>query len=331
MNCQNHPEIAATAYCRTCGKPVATNAAATPSEPYIARSTCPAPAPRSGRGQPPAAAPARIPARRRAPRIAYPDVSPGLAFFLGWIPGVGAIYNGQYAKGLVHAVIWGILCSITNSRAVHGMEPIFGMLMSAWWSYMAFEAYHTARKRRAGEPVDEYSSILDLRGRRDQVPAGGRGADVLGVVLLLHTLDLFDFEEVVALLAGAADRRRALYLLYERFFGRRRARRRRAMNDGDARPGPRHPRTDHPDHAGRAVRAEQLHAVRLRPDLAGAADRVRAAEPVGRGSGAAPRGRPAAMPIRRPPAAARRPSASRRTAVPRVALSDASKPPEDAP
>ena len=34
----------------------------------------------------------------------YPDISPGLAFFLGWIPGVGAIYNGQYAKGLVHAV-----------------------------------------------------------------------------------------------------------------------------------------------------------------------------------------------------------------------------------
>jgi len=42
------------------------------------------------------------------------DVSPGLAFFLGWIPGVGAIYNGQYAKGLVHAVLWGVLVSLTN-------------------------------------------------------------------------------------------------------------------------------------------------------------------------------------------------------------------------
>ena len=31
---------------------------------------------------------------------------------------------------------------------------------------MAFEAYHTARKRRMGEPVDEYSSLLNLRGSR---------------------------------------------------------------------------------------------------------------------------------------------------------------------
>jgi len=35
----------------------------------------------------------------------YADVSPGLALFLGLIPGVGAIYNGQYAKGMVHAII----------------------------------------------------------------------------------------------------------------------------------------------------------------------------------------------------------------------------------
>src|ERR1019366_7316784 len=39
----------------------------------------------------------------------YADVSPGLALFLGMIPGVGAIYNGQYAKGMVHAIIWGVL------------------------------------------------------------------------------------------------------------------------------------------------------------------------------------------------------------------------------
>ena len=34
-------------------------------------------------------------------------VSPPLAFVLGFIPGVGAVYNGQYAKGLLHVVIFG--------------------------------------------------------------------------------------------------------------------------------------------------------------------------------------------------------------------------------
>ena len=41
----------------------------------------------------------------------YANVSPGLALFLGMIPGVGAIYNGQYAKGMVHAIVWGVLMS----------------------------------------------------------------------------------------------------------------------------------------------------------------------------------------------------------------------------
>src|SRR5205807_6174296 len=97
-----------------------------------------------------------------APGYVYADVSPGLALFLGMIPGVGAIYNGQYAKGLVHAVVFGILCSIADK--VHGAgDFVFGMMAFAWWAYMVFEAYHTARKRRMGEPVDEYSSVLNLR------------------------------------------------------------------------------------------------------------------------------------------------------------------------
>jgi len=143
------------------------------------------------------------------------DVSPALAFFLGWIPGVGAIYNGQYAKGLVHAIVFGTLVSLTSSRASRGLEPIFGILIAVWMFYMAFEAYHTARKRRMGEPVDEYSSLVDLSGRRGQVPVAGVALIVLGVLLLLHTLDLLDFEYIarywpVLLIAAGA------YLLYGR-------------------------------------------------------------------------------------------------------------------
>ena len=144
------------------------------------------------------------------------DVSPGLALFLGMIPGVGAIYNGQYAKGLVHAVVFGILCSIADSRAAHGLEAIFVMMAFAWWAYMVFEAYHTARKRRAGEPVDEYSSLIDLRNRKDQVPVAAIALIILGILLLLRTLDLFNFDVVArywpVLLIAAG-----VYLLYGRF------------------------------------------------------------------------------------------------------------------
>ena len=52
----------------------------------------------------------------------------------------------------------------SDSGRPDGLEPVFGILIAAWMFYMAFEAYHTARKRRMGEPVDEYSSLIDLRG-----------------------------------------------------------------------------------------------------------------------------------------------------------------------
>ena len=153
-----------------------------------------------------------------AQSYALSNVSPPLAFFLGLIPGVGAIYNAQYAKGLVHAVIWGLLMSMADSRAAHGLEALFVIMVIVWWFYMAMEAYHTARKRQAGEPVDEYSSLIDLRGHSGQVPVAGIALIVLGILLLLHTLNLLDFEVVarywpVLLIAAGA------YLLWGRFSG----------------------------------------------------------------------------------------------------------------
>jgi len=115
-------------------------------------------------------------------------------------------------------VIWGMLMSIcsSDSHAIRGMEPLFVIVLMAWWFYMAFEAYHTARKRRAGEAVDEYSSILNLSGHRSHVPVAGAVLIAVGVLLLLHTLDLIDLESVarfwpVLLIAAGA------YLLAGRF------------------------------------------------------------------------------------------------------------------
>ena len=212
MNCQNHPEVPATAYCRTCGKPICDGCRRDAYGTVFCAEHAPAPATASA--PPPPAGPRAQAAARPAPFVA--DVSPGLAFALGWIPGVGAIYNGQYAKGIVHAVVFGILCSILDSN-LHGLDVIFAMMLTAWIFYMAFEAYHTAVKRRAGEYVDEYSSLIDFRAR-GRFPVAGVALILLGIVLLLHTMGILDFYyvarywPVLLILAGA-------WLLYNRFTG----------------------------------------------------------------------------------------------------------------
>jgi hypothetical protein len=136
MNCQNHPEVPATAYCRSCGKPVCDECRRDAFGTVFCAEHVPAPAGTAAPPPPPpppgpGAGPAYVPpVAPGAPGYVYADVSPGLALFLGMIPGVGAIYNGQYAKGLVHAVTFGILVSVADSMHGNG-DFVFGMMAFA--------------------------------------------------------------------------------------------------------------------------------------------------------------------------------------------------------
>jgi Domain of unknown function (DUF5668) len=150
---------------------------------------------------PPYAAPEPSPytspyAAAAPPPIVNHDASPGLAFVLGMIPGVGAIYNGQYAKGLVHVIIIGLTISILSNDAARGFEPLVALLLAGFWFYMAFEAYHTARRRQLGLVVDEFSSLFPMHGG-SKVPVAPILLIVLGTVLLLNSLDLFHIERVI--------------------------------------------------------------------------------------------------------------------------------------
>ncbi len=86
--------------------------------------------------------------------------NPGLAALLGFIPGVGAFYNGQYAKGVVHLVVFAILTSLAD----HG-NSIFGLLVMGWVFYQVIEAHHTARARRDGTPLPNPFGLNDIGER----------------------------------------------------------------------------------------------------------------------------------------------------------------------
>jgi hypothetical protein len=142
-----------------------------------------------------------------------------LAFLLGFIPGVGAIYNGQYVKGLIHVVVMGLLISITSNEEMSGnLQPLFGMMIGAWVFYMAFEAYHTAKKRQLGEPVDEFSSIVPRHGQHSRFPLAPTVLIAVGLIFLLHNLDILRIGQIIRYwpiaLIGLG-----VYMLYERISG----------------------------------------------------------------------------------------------------------------
>ena len=102
-------------YCRACGKPLDETSMRTAQGTIFCEEHVPMEhtAQTAASAESPYASPYTT---ATPPPVPNRDVSPGLAFGLGMIPGVGAIYNGQYAKGLVHVIIIGLMISITGPR-----------------------------------------------------------------------------------------------------------------------------------------------------------------------------------------------------------------------
>src|SRR6266566_4616197 len=98
MNCSTHTDVPAVAFCRTCGRALCADCRRVADGTVYCAEHAPGSAQAGSRSYapyPPAPA-------------SHMHANPRLAFLLGLIPGVGAIYNGQYAKGFVHTIIFGL-------------------------------------------------------------------------------------------------------------------------------------------------------------------------------------------------------------------------------
>lgn len=151
MNCAVHTDTPAAAFCRTCGKALCENCkrdvmGAIYCEPCIA-----------ARLQ--SAGPAAAVQPVIVPVTAVPNApSPGAALVLGFIPGVGAMYNGQFLKAFIHVVIFTILVMAANRI------DAFGVLVAFWIFYMAFEAYKTAQAKMLGQTPPDLLGLERLFG-----------------------------------------------------------------------------------------------------------------------------------------------------------------------
>ncbi len=152
MNCTVHPESAAISYCRTCGKPMCETCRRNVRGTYYCEECI---ANRLQDAMPPAGAPAPIPPM--TPSSHAP--SPGLAAVLGFIPGVGAMYNGQFAKALIHVLVFVSIIWITANGS-----GFFGIFIPFFVFYMVFDAYKTARARELGLPLPDPFGLEGLFG-----------------------------------------------------------------------------------------------------------------------------------------------------------------------
>jgi TM2 domain-containing membrane protein YozV len=211
MNCATHNSVAAVAYCRTCGKPLCATCVRDVRgtifcEQCLAErvGTALPPVPPVG---PPIAGTAASYKTERLP-------SPGLAAVLGFIPGVGAMYNGQFMKGFIHVMAF--VCMIWMAAR---FGPIMVPVFFAYFFYLVFDAYKTAHALELGQPVPDPFGFERMFGPtvrpvaaavdpgispgelahadetryRNTIPTGAVVLIGLGLLFLLHTVGLFEF------------------------------------------------------------------------------------------------------------------------------------------
>jgi hypothetical protein len=173
MNCANHPDRERVAFCQNCGKPLCQECtravgSAVFCEPCLAAKLAgvnnppDSPYPPSGGTYANTGNESGVnyTISGAVPPPPSPDApNPSLAALLGFIPGVGAMYNGQYAKGVVHLIVFAILVSLSSENG------IFGLFVAGWLCYQVIEAHQTARARRDGTPLPNPFGLNDLGER----------------------------------------------------------------------------------------------------------------------------------------------------------------------
>jgi hypothetical protein len=198
MKCAVHSEVDATGYCRNCGKALCA-VCGRPVHDVFYCEDCLAnvlghPAPAAATPQ----AAAFAPAATTAPAAHAPVSdrkkynSPGVAFVLGFLfPGLGAVYNGQYNKALIHIVVFVTFILGLSSDMDDGMKAVLGILLAGFIFYMAFDAMRTAQSKQRGEtPADPLESWSKDR------PIGPMILIAAGAVFLLNNFGLFGFFQI---------------------------------------------------------------------------------------------------------------------------------------
>lgn len=169
MKCVHHPEIDSTAFCAQCGRALCDQCkrdvrGMTYCEECLA---------------------VRVASPGLPPLIGH-GPSPGVALALGFIPGVGAIYNGQVIKGMVQVLLFGSLIALSN-RVGGPFDAIFGLGAAAFYFYMVIDAYQTARAKQLGRPAPEWFGLSDMKMN---APIGAALLIGLGVLFLLDNFGI---------------------------------------------------------------------------------------------------------------------------------------------
>ncbi|MGA2632275.1 MAG: hypothetical protein ABSG54_18935, partial [Terriglobia bacterium] len=170
MKCANHADVESVAYCGYCGRPLCNECKKDVRGTAYCESCLVA---------------------RLQPGFPFSPVgtsgvgsSPGVALALGFIPGVGAIYNGQVLKAIIQVLIFGSLIAVAD-RVSGPMDTMFGLGAAAFYFYMVIDSFQTAKRKALGQPAEEWLGLGDFKL---DAPVGAGLLIGLGALFMLDNM-----------------------------------------------------------------------------------------------------------------------------------------------
>ncbi len=196
MNCAVHTDQPAAAYCRTCGKPLCENCkrdvrGVIYCEDCIAARV-------QGTAPPPpvnAAAAGYVPPA--VPTAGGPNSALATILAIFFPFGVAPVYLGQYAKGLVHLLIFACLVVGANQSGSDGANAFFGLGIAFFYVYQIIDANRSAKAIAMGQPAPDPFGLGKALGTEhltpQNVPVGAIILIGIGVLFLLQNVGFFHF------------------------------------------------------------------------------------------------------------------------------------------
>ena len=195
MNCAVHADTEASGYCRNCGKAMCA-ACSHRVRDVLYCEDCLAQQVGLPAAVPP---PGALPVVTADPAGYAPPIpaaqkhngAPVVAFLLGFIPGLGAVYNGEYNKAIIHVVVFGGIIFGIASDLGESTQGLLILMLCVFPFYMAIDAMRSAKARTTGQPLAD--PFENWSGRR---PLGPIILIGIGGLFLLNNFGFFEFFRV---------------------------------------------------------------------------------------------------------------------------------------
>jgi len=127
-----------------------------------------------------------------------PTRSPALAgIFSAIFPGTGALYNGNYLKGILLIIVFAGLVSIQG----RGGQPFVGLLLAGFYFFQIFDAVNEAKRISATSEIEAKTNLTIEAEVEASKPSGSISWGIililLGGLFLLANFDVISYDSLI--------------------------------------------------------------------------------------------------------------------------------------